>query len=81
MIINPTTVNETRFEIDWEKNSRFGDNSIPAINVSDAFSGGGATIGNSYSRRNSWELQNYTTNLDSAASMQSSSVHEFDGRR
>ncbi|MDI1240433.1 MAG: TonB-dependent receptor [bacterium] len=61
MIINPTTVNETRFEIDWEKNSRFGDNSIPAISVSDAFSGGGATIGDSFSRRNSWELQNYTT--------------------
>ncbi len=61
MIVNPTTVNETRFEIDWEKNSRFGDNSIPAISVSDAFSGGGATIGESFSRGNSWEIQNYTT--------------------
>lgn len=61
MIVNPTTVNETRFEIDWEKNSRFGDNSIPAINVSEAFSGGGATIGDSFSRQNSWEIQNYTT--------------------
>ncbi|MEQ1765621.1 MAG: carboxypeptidase regulatory-like domain-containing protein, partial [Pyrinomonadaceae bacterium] len=61
MIINPTTVNETRFEMDWEKNSRFGDNSIPAISVSDAFSGGGATIGDSFSRGNSWEIQNYTT--------------------
>lgn len=61
MIINPTTVNETRFEIDWDKNSRFGDNSIPGINVSDAFSGGGATIGESFTRGNSWELQNYTT--------------------
>lgn len=61
MIINPTTVNETRFEIDWDKNSRFGDNSIPAISVSDAFSGGGATIGESFSKGNSWEIQNYTT--------------------
>ncbi len=61
MIVNPTTVNETRFEMDWEKNSRFGDNSIPAINVSDAFSGGGATIGDSFSKGNSWEIQNYTT--------------------
>jgi hypothetical protein len=61
MIINPTTVNETRFEIDWDKNSRLGDNSIPAITVSEAFSGGGATIGESFSRGNSWELQNYTT--------------------
>ena len=61
MIVNPTTVNETRFEIDWEKNSRFGDNSIPAVGVSDAFSGGGATVGDSFTRSNSWELQNYTT--------------------
>jgi hypothetical protein len=61
MIINPTTVNETRFEVDWDKNSRFGDNSIPAISVSDAFSGGGATVGDSFSRGNSWEIQNYTT--------------------
>jgi hypothetical protein len=60
-IINPTTVNETRFEMDWEKNSRFGDNSIPAISVSEAFSGGGATVGDSFSRSNSWEIQNYTT--------------------
>ncbi|HQU90722.1 MAG TPA: TonB-dependent receptor [Pyrinomonadaceae bacterium] len=60
-IINPTTVNETRFEIDWDKNSRFGDNSIPGINVSEAFSGGGATIGDSFSKGNSWEIQNYTT--------------------
>lgn len=61
MIVNPTTVNETRFEIDWEKSSRFGDNSIPAISVADAFSGGGATVGDSFNRQNSWELQNYTT--------------------
>lgn len=61
MIINPTTVNETRFEIDWENNSRTGDNTIPGINVSEAFSGGGATIGESFSRELQWELQNYTT--------------------
>lgn len=61
MIVNPTTVNETRFEIDWDRNSRLGDNSIPALNVSDSFSGGGATVGNSFSRGNSWEIQNYTT--------------------
>ncbi|MEO5859113.1 MAG: carboxypeptidase regulatory-like domain-containing protein [Pyrinomonadaceae bacterium] len=60
-IINPTTVNETRFEIDWDKNSRFGDNSIPALSVSDSFSGGGATVGDSFTRGHSWEIQNYTT--------------------
>lgn len=61
MIINPTTVNETRFEIDWENQDQFGDNSIPTINVADAFSGGGSQIGSSFNRTFDWELQNYTT--------------------
>ena len=42
MIINPTTINETRFEYDWEKREQEGDNSVPTVNVSDAFTGGGA---------------------------------------
>jgi hypothetical protein len=61
MIINPTTINETRFEYDWEKREQVGDNSIPTVNVADAFTGGGAQIGLSFNRSNSWELQNYTT--------------------
>ena len=60
-IINPKTVNETRFEYSWNKREQVGDNTIPAISVSDAFSGGGATVGNSFTRNNTWELQNYTT--------------------
>ena len=61
MIINPTTINETRFEYEWEKREQVGDNSIPTISVSDAFSGGGSQIGTSFNRSNNWELQNYTT--------------------
>jgi hypothetical protein len=61
MIINPTTINETRFEYSWEKREQTGDNSIPTINVSDAFTGGGAQIGLSFNRSKTWELQNYTT--------------------
>ena len=61
MIINPTTINETRFEYDWEKREQVGDNSIPTINVSEAFTGGGSQIGLSFNRANTWELQNYTT--------------------
>ena len=61
MIVNPTTINETRFEYDWEKSEQNGDNSIPSINVSDAFAGGGSQIGVSLDRERSWELQNYTT--------------------
>lgn len=61
MIINPTTINETRFEYDWEKREQTGDNSIPTISVAEAFTGGGAQIGQSFNQENSWELQNYTT--------------------
>lgn len=61
MIINPKTINETRFEIDWEDREQTGDNSIPTISVGAAFVGGGSQIGTSFNRTNSWELQNYTT--------------------
>lgn len=61
MIINPTTINETRFEIDWENREQIGDNSIPTVNVGAAFVGGGAQIGLSFNKETSWELQNYTT--------------------
>jgi len=61
MIINPTTINETRFEYDWENSEQEGDNSIPTINVADAFVGGGSQIGLSFDRARDWDLQNYTT--------------------
>ncbi len=61
MIINATTVNETRFEYSWDKREQNGDNSIPTISVSDAFTGGGAQIGLSFNDTKAWELQNFTT--------------------
>lgn len=61
MIINAKTVNETRFRYDFENSEQTGDNTIPTINVSAAFTGGGAQIGNNFNRRRNWELQNYTT--------------------
>ncbi len=60
-ILNPKTVNETRFEYSFQKNEQNGDNSIPTINVATAFTGGGAQIGNSFNRQNYIEIQNYTT--------------------
>ncbi|HJU61039.1 MAG TPA: carboxypeptidase regulatory-like domain-containing protein, partial [Candidatus Binatia bacterium] len=45
MIINPTTINETRFEYSWERREQEGDNSIPTISVAEAFTGGGSQIG------------------------------------
>ncbi len=61
MIINAKTVNETRFQYEFNKRQQLGDNSIPTIQVSSAFTGGGAQIGMNYNRSTRWELQNYTT--------------------
>lgn len=61
MIINPRTVNETRFEYEINNRDQIGDNTIPTISVPFAFTGGGAQIGLSYNRARDWEIQNYTT--------------------
>jgi hypothetical protein len=61
MIINPKTVNETRFEYEANRRNQVGDNSIPTINVAAAFTGGGAQIGQNFTNSNRYELQNYTT--------------------
>lgn len=61
MIINAKTVNETRFQFERNNRTQTGDNSIPTIQVSSAFTGGGAQVGLNYTKSNRWELQNYTT--------------------
>ena len=43
-ILNANTINETRFQYRTNSNDRTGDSSIPTINVSGAFVGGGAGI-------------------------------------
>lgn len=60
MIINPKTVNETRFEYSDNKREQKGDNTVPTINVSSAFTGGGAQIGLSFNRNKTWEVNNFT---------------------
>jgi hypothetical protein len=60
-ILNAKTVNETRFEYSDNLNERIGDNSIPTINVSSAFTGGGSQVGNSYTGNKVWEINNSTT--------------------
>ncbi|MEQ1603859.1 MAG: carboxypeptidase regulatory-like domain-containing protein [Pyrinomonadaceae bacterium] len=61
MIINAKTVNETRFEYSDNENKQSGDNSIPTINVSSSFTGGGASIGNSFNRNKTVEINNFTS--------------------
>jgi len=63
MVINPTTVNETRFSYEIRNRESVGDNSIPSVSVGAAFVGGGATVGNTFNKARGWELQNYTTTI------------------
>ncbi|MEP6849016.1 MAG: carboxypeptidase regulatory-like domain-containing protein, partial [Acidobacteriota bacterium] len=61
MIINPTTVNETRFQYEFNNRNQTGDNSIPTIGVADAFTGGGSQIGLSFNKSKDIEISNFTT--------------------
>ncbi len=61
MIINPKTINETRFEYSNDRSEQKGDNSMPTISVPSAFTGGGAQIGFNFNNDSGIELQNYTT--------------------
>ncbi len=70
-IINPATINETRFRYEIESRGQTGDNSVPTVNVASAFVGGGSQIGLSYNRQNNFELQNYTTTIAGSKSQHS----------
>jgi hypothetical protein len=59
-ILNPTTINETRFQYSLGKNENTGNLSVPALNVSGSFNSGGSQVGESFSERQSWELNNFT---------------------
>ena len=60
-IINKTIVNETRFQFEHQNSAQNADNSIPTIEVQDAFTGGGSQVGQSHSTTNNWELTNNTS--------------------
>jgi hypothetical protein len=60
-IINPTVINETRFRFERARFEAAGDISRPVINVSGAFTAGGASFAPAEDVTANWELQNYTT--------------------
>jgi hypothetical protein len=60
-IINQSIINETRFQLIRRRSTQEGDNSVPTIRVLDAFTGGGAQVGTSFSNEDRWELQNNTS--------------------
>jgi hypothetical protein len=61
MIINPKTVNETRFQFDHQNRTTTGTTGGVAINVNNAFNGGGSQVGTNFTRSDRWEVTNTTT--------------------
>jgi hypothetical protein len=60
-VINKKIVNETRLQFEHQVTGQNGNNSIPTINVADAFIDGGSQIGHSSNTQNEWQLQNNTS--------------------
>ncbi len=67
-VLNSQTINETRLQFVRTSTESLGDSSVPTINVSDAFIGGGTEIGHSSINQDRWEIQNYTQRLSGAHS-------------
>ncbi|MCU1309219.1 MAG: Oar protein [Candidatus Angelobacter sp.] len=60
-IINPTTINETRFQYNRNRNSQTPQNLSSAISVLGAFVGGGNSSGTNVDHNDRYEVQNYTS--------------------
>lgn len=60
-VLSANTINESRFQFLRSDTAQLGDISIPSISVLDAFTGGGAQIGNARALRNSIEWTNITS--------------------
>ena len=59
-ILNPTTITETRFQFTHNNNEQIGSNAIPSLSVGGSFNSGGSQVGHSHSRREFFELSNFT---------------------
>jgi len=62
-IINPTTINETRLQVERDHSEQNGLFTTFAESVQDEFSGGGSTGGKNTSDQNRVEFQNYTSKV------------------
>jgi Carboxypeptidase regulatory-like domain/TonB dependent receptor len=59
-VLNPTTINETRFQYTHARSESLGDSSKPTVVVSSAFIGGGSQVGHFINTDRRWELNNFT---------------------
>ncbi len=62
-VINPTVVNESRFQYIRRRNSQGNDDQTPTIRVLDSFNSGGPNTGLAFSNDDRFELQNFTSFL------------------
>ena len=60
-VLNKKTVNETRFQFIHNHTNQAALSDATAVNVLDAFTGGGATVGDSFNTNTRWEVTNTTT--------------------
>jgi hypothetical protein len=58
-VLGPTAVNVARLQYVRSSWKIDGDNTIPGLIVQDAFSGGGAQVGQAFNQSSRWELQDF----------------------
>lgn len=58
-VINATTVNEIRFQYSHNTSQQNGNNTIPVLNVSSSFTGGGSQVGQARNINQRWELNEF----------------------
>src|SRR5262252_1308520 len=59
-VLNAYTINETRFQYSHNHSESSGNSTIPGLNVSSSFVGGGSQVGKAENTNQRWELNNFT---------------------
>jgi hypothetical protein len=60
-VLSPRVINETRFQFTRDNENQFAIDNSPTINVMQAFTGGGNSLGTVGDTNNRYEVQNYTS--------------------
>ncbi|HEX5703847.1 MAG TPA: carboxypeptidase regulatory-like domain-containing protein [Pyrinomonadaceae bacterium] len=60
-LINERTINETRLQFSHRISRQTANNSLPGLNVSESFFGGGSQVGSASNKDDRVELQNFTS--------------------
>ncbi|MBK9152818.1 MAG: TonB-dependent receptor [Chloracidobacterium sp.] len=60
-VVSPSVINETRFQFVNRNGRELGEDDSPTVRVLDAFIGGGANIGNAFSKERRFEVNNTTS--------------------